>query len=231
LKTTAQAFGKKLHTYTIVDAIADKNVLPFKVDYISTFKEAENIEDTQVKNIDREKALSDPKRISNIIEYIREHFDQKTKRNSFYTLKERRLRGFNSLFAVSSIDMAKLYYTEFQKQLKNLPSDQKLKVATIFSYSPNEEEPDGTIDESSEDTNGLDKSSRDFLENAIKDYNVMFGTSYDTTADKFQNYYKDVSQKVKNREIDVLIVVNMFLTGFDATTLNTLWIDKNLHSH
>lgn len=212
LKTTEQAFGEKLHTYTIVDAIADKNVLPFKVDYISTIKEAENIEDTKVKNIDREKALSEPKRISNIVQYIREHFDQKTKRNSHYELKERRLKGFNSIFAVSSIDMAKLYYTEFQRQLKDLPSDQKLKIATIFSYAPNEEEPDGTIDENSEDTSGLDASSRDFLENAIDDYNKMFGTSYDTSSDKFENYYKDVSQRVKYREIDVLIVVNMFLT-------------------
>ncbi len=127
--------------------------------------------------------------------------------------------------------MAKLYYTEFQKQLTDLPSDQKLKIATIFSYAANEEEPDGTIDESSEDTTGLDGSSRDFLEAAIKNYNDMFGTSYDTSADKFQNYYKDVSQRVKDREIDILIVVNMFLTGFDATTLNTLWIDKNLQSH
>jgi len=231
LKTTEQAFGEKLHTYTIVDAIADKNVLPFKVDYISTIKEAENIEDTKVKNIDREKALSEPKRISNIVQYIREHFDQKTKRNSHYELKERRLKGFNSIFAVSSIDMAKLYYTEFQRQLKDLPSDQKLKIATIFSYAPNEEEPDGTIDENSEDTSGLDASSRDFLENAIDDYNKMFGTSYDTSSDKFENYYKDVSQRVKYREIDVLIVVNMFLTWFDATTLNTLWIDKNLRLH
>lgn len=231
LKTTQQAFWEQLHTYTIVDAIADKNVLPFKVDYISTIKEAENIEDEKVKNIDREKALAEPKRISNIVKYIREHFDQKTKRNSFYELKERRLRGFNSIFAVSSIDMAKLYYIEFQKQLKDLPSDQKLKVVTIFSYSANPEEPDGTIDENSEDTNWLDVTSRDFLEIAIKDYNAMFGTSYDTSSEKFQNYYKDVSQRVKDREIDILIVVNMFLTGFDATTLNTLWVDKSLQSH
>lgn len=231
LKTTQQAFGDKLHTYTIVDAIADKNVLPFKVDYISTIKKAEDIEDKTISDIDRQKALADPQRISNIVQYIREHFDQKTKRNSFYTLKERRLAGFNSLFAVSSIDMAKLYYLEFQKQLKDLPSDQKLKVATIFSYSANEEEPDGTIDENPEDTTRLDATSRDFLENAISDYNQMFGTSYDTSSDKFQNYYKDVSQRVKDREIDILIVVNMFLTGFDATTLNTLWVDKNLRSH
>ena len=148
-----------------------------------------------------------------------------------YTLVGAVQKGFNSLFAVSSIDMAKLYYTEFQKQFQNLPSDQQLKVATIFSYTANEEEPDGTIDENPEDTSGLDVSSRDFLENSIKDYNEMFWTSYDTSSDKFQNYYKDVSQRIKDREIDVLIVVNMFLTGFDATTLNTLWIDKNLQSH
>lgn len=231
LKTTEQAFGDKLHTYTIVNAIADKNVLPFKVDYVSTLREAENIEDKKVNNIDREKALSSPKRLSNIVQYIREHFDQKTKRNSFYKLKEKRLAGFNSIFAVSSIEMAKLYYTEFQKQLKNLPSNQQLKIATIFSYAPNEEEPDWIIDENSEDTSGLDKNSRDFLENAIKDYNKMFSTSYDTSADKFQNYYKDISQRVKDREIDILIVVNMFLTWFDATTLNTLWVDKNLRLH
>ncbi len=231
LKTTAQAFWDKLHTYTIVDAIADKNVLPFKVDYYSTLKKAENIEDQKVKNIDREKALSDPKRITNIVNYIIKHFDQKTKRNSFYELKERRLKWFNSIFAVSSIDMAKLYYVEFQKQLSILPSDQKLKIATIFSYSPNEEEPDGTFDENPEDTNWLDATSRDFLEKAIKDYNALFGTSYDTSADNFQNYYKDVSARVKDREIDILIVVNMFLTWFDATTLNTLWVDKNLQSH
>jgi len=231
LKTTEQAFGDKLHTYTIVDAIADKNVLPFKVDYISTLKEAENIEDKKVSNIDREAALSAPERLENIVKYIRERFDQKTKRNSFYKLKDRRLAGFNSIFTVSSIDMAKKYYAEFQKQLKNLPSDKKLKVATIYSFSVNEEEINGMIDENSEDTSGLDASSRDFLENAIKDYNKMFSTSYNTSSDKFQNYYKDVSQRVKDREIDILIVVNMFLTGFDATTLNTLWVDKNLRLH
>ena len=170
--------------------------------------------------------------------YIREHFDQKTKRNSFYKLKDRRLAGFNSIFAVSSIDVAKKYYTEFKKQLAGVPSDKKLKIAMIFSFGVNDEELDlsagqagGMIDENSEDTSGLDFSSRDFLENAIVDYNKMFGTSYDTSSDKFQNYYKDVSERVKNREVDILLVVNMFLTGFDATTLNTLWVDKNLRLH
>lgn len=231
LKTTEQAFGEKLHTYTIVDAIADKNVLPFKVDYVSTVREAENIEDKKVSDIDREAILSAPERISNIVSYIREHFDQKTKRNSFYKIKDRRLAGFNTIFAVSSIDAAKRYYAEFKKQLSDLPSDKQLKVATIYSFGVNDEDLDGMIDENSEDTSGLDVSSRDFLEKAIVDYNIMFGTSYDTSSDKFQNYYKDVSERVKKREIDILIVVNMFLTGFDATTLNTLWVDKNLRLH
>lgn len=231
LRTTEQAFGEKLHTYTIVDAIADRNVLPFKVDYVSTVKEAENIEDKKVSDIDREAVLAAPERLSNIVSYIREHFDQKTKRNSFYKLKDRRLAGFNSIFAVSSIDVAKKYYAEFKKQLMGEPSDKKLKVALIYSFGVNDEDADGMIDENSEDTSGLDASSRDFLDAAIVDYNAMFGTSYDTSSDKFQNYYKDVSLRVKNREIDLLIVVNMFLTGFDATTLNTLWVDKNLRLH
>ena len=236
-KTTKQAFGDKLHTYTIVNAIADKNVLPFKVDYISTVREAEDIEDKKVRDIDREAVLAAPERLANIVQYIRDHFDQKTRRSSFYKLKDRRLAGFNSIFAVSSIDAAKKYYAEFKKQLSDMPSDKKLKIAIIYSFGVNEEEIDlpaqvgGVIDENSEDTSGLDKSSRDFLENAIKDYNTMFGTSYDTSSDKFQNYYKDVSEKVKNREVDILLVVNMFLTGFDATTLNTLWVDKNLRLH
>ncbi|MBP6869169.1 MAG: type I restriction endonuclease subunit R [Candidatus Pacebacteria bacterium] len=231
LRTTEQAFGEKLHTYTIVDAIADKNVLPFKVDYVSTVREAEDIEDKKVSDIDREAVLASPERLENIVSYIRDHFDQKTKRNSFYKLQERRMAGFNSIFAVSSIDAAKKYYAEFKRQLADVPSDKRLKVATIYSFGVNEEEVNGVMDENSEDTSGLDSNSRDFLDAAIADYNAMFGTSYDTSADKFQNYYKDVSLRVKNREIDVLIVVNMFLTGFDATTLNTLWVDKNLRLH
>jgi type I restriction enzyme R subunit len=127
--------------------------------------------------------------------------------------------------------VAKKYYAEFKKQLADVPSDKKLKVATIFSFGVNDEDLDGMIDENSEDTSGLDANSRDFLESAIADYNAMFGTSYDTSSDNFQNYYKDVSERVKNREVDILLVVNMFLTGFDATTLNTLWVDKNLRLH
>ncbi len=234
LRTTEQAFGEKLHTYTIVDAITDKNVLPFRIDYISTMKEEEDIKDEKVWDIDREKALASPERISNIVTYIREHFDQKTKRNSFYKLKDRRLAGFNSIFTVTSIDVAKKYYAEFQKQMADLPGDKQLKIATIYSYGVNEDDPevDGVIeDENLEDTSRLDQSSRDFLEDAIQDYNKIFKTNFDTSSDKFQNYYKDVSQRVKDRELDLLIVVNMFLTGFDATTLNTLWVDKNLRLH
>ena len=234
LRTTQQAFGDMLHTYTIVDAITDKNVLPFRIDYISTMKEQENIADAQVWDIDREKALAAPERISNVVQYIREHFDQKTKRNSFYQLKDRRLAGFNAIFAVASIEVAKKYYTEFKSQMADLPGDKKLKVATIYSYGVNEadDEDNGIIkDENLEDTSCLDQSSRDFLEAAIQDYNQLFKTNFDTSGDKFQNYYKDVSQRVKDREIDLLIVVNMFLTGFDATTLNTLWVDKNLRLH
>ena len=259
LKTTDQAFGKRLHIYTIVDAIADGNVLPFRVDYISTMREQEDIRDEQVRNIDREKALMAPERISHIVAYILEHFAQKTKRNgkSFIfnkltnisevaeggkkgnnEVKEQkqkvRMQGFNSIFAVSSIEAAKLYYLEFKRQMEELSPDRKLNVAIIYSYGANEAEEDFSgipDDENSENTDGLDKSSRDFLESAIVDYNKMFATNYDTSSEKFQNYYKDVSLRMKNREIDLLIVVNMFLTGFDATTLNTLWVDKNLRMH
>jgi len=256
LKTTEQAFGEKLHTYTIVDAITDKNVLPFRIDYISTVREAEDIDDEKVRSIDTEAILGAPERISKIVQYIREHFDQKTKRNSraytFSTLQnihevvsardrhaveeiknKIRMSGFNSIFAVSSIEAAKKYYAEFKRQQADAPELVKLKIAIIFSYGVNEDEEllDGLEDENSEGTEGLDSSSRDFLENAIIDYNEMFATNYDTSSDKFQNYYKDVSLRMKNREIDLLIVVNMFLTGFDATTLNTLWVDKRLRSH
>lgn len=230
-KTTEQAFGKKLHTYTIVDAITDRNVLPFRVDYVSTMKEEENIQDAKVWNIDREKALLAPKRISNIVDYILKHFDQKTKRNSFYKLKERRLAGFNSIFAVSSIDAAKLYYTEFQQQMVDLPSDKRLKIATIYSFGINEDIEGVLSEEDTDNTDKLDASSREFLDKAIKDYNRIFDTNFDTSSKKFENYYKDVSERVKKREIDLLLVVNMFLTGFDATTLNTLWVDKNLRLH
>ena len=253
LFTTAQTFGDQLHSYTIVDAINDKNVLPFRVDYIKTMEEDEDIDDEEVWDIDRKKALEAPRRIELVTKYILDHFDQKTYRGDksyiFNTLtnikevasakrdtveeikKKQRVNGFNSIFAVASVPMAKLYYKEFQRQMKADPTKQ-MKVAVIYSYGANEAEVDGILDEeNSEDTSALDQSSREFLDAAIQDYNEMFQTSYDTSGEKFQNYYKDVSLRMKNKELDLLIVVNMFLTGFDATTLNTLWVDKNLKMH
>lgn len=254
LKTTQQAFGDKLHTYTIVDAINDENVLPFRIDYVNTIKEKTGIADEQVSAIDREKAMASPERVSQVVKYILEHFDQKTKRSSFYSFRvlddihkvasarkgagvsehktEQKLGGFNAMFAVASIPMAKAYYNEFKRQQADVPEAQRLKIATIYSYGANEEEIDGILaEENPESTTQLDQQSRDFLEGAIRDYNRMFSTNYDTSSDKFQNYYKDLSLRMKNRQVDLLIVVNMFLTGFDATTLNTLFVDKNLKQH
>jgi len=230
LRTTEQAFGEKLHTYTIVDAISDKNVLPFRIDYVNTIKVGTVI-DKQVSSIDTEKALLAPERISQIVAYTLEHFDQKTRRAQHYTLGDKRVRGFNALFATASIEAARVYYNHFQLLQEQLPSDRKLKVGLIYSYGANDAVEDGALDEEGLDTGALSMDARTFLEDAIQDYNDMFGTSYDTSADKFQNYYKDLSLRLKNREIDVVIVVNMFLTGFDATTLNTLFVDKNLRAH
>ena len=254
LRTTAQAFGDQLHTYTIVDAINDRNVLPFRVDYTKTMDMEPDIDDKEVWDIDRERAFLAPERIRLVTDYILTHFDQKTYRGSkTYTFsvlqniaevasasgraaieeikQKQRLSGFNAIFAVSSVEAAKLYYAEFKRQMAEAPQ-RRLKVALIYSYGANEAEADGILDEeNSEDTSALDKSSRDFLESAISDYNEMFRTNYSTDGDNFQNYYKDVSLRMKNRDLDLLIVVNMFLTGFDATTLNTLWVDKNLKMH
>ena len=254
LRTTEQAFGDQLHAYTIVDAINDKNVLPFRVDYIKTMDAEPDIDDKEVWDINREKAFLAPERIRLVTDYILTHFDQKTYRgDKTYTYsvlqniaevasagskqqieeikQKQRVSGFNSIFAVSSVDAAKLYYAEFQRQMAENPQ-KRLKVAVIYSYGANEEETDGILDEENpEDTSALDQSSRDFLDAAIADYNGMFHTNYSTDGDKFQNYYKDVSLRMKNKELDLLIVVNMFLTGFDATTLNTLWVDKNLKMH
>jgi len=230
LKTTQQAFGDKLHTYTIVDAITDKNVLPFRIDYVNTIKVG-STGDKQVSAIDTENALLAPARVSQVTRYILEHFDQKTKRQEGYALGERRVKGFNSVFATASISAARTYYREFKSQQEGLLPDQRLKVATIFSYAPNPDVEDGLLDEEGFETEALSGDARSFLETAIADYNKLFGTSFDTSSDSFQNYYKDLSQKLKTRELDLVIVVNMFLTGFDATTLNTLWVDKNLRSH
>lgn len=251
--TTEQTFGDQLHTYTIVDAINDKNVLPFRVDYIKTMDTDADIDDEQVWDIDRKKAFEAPERIALVTKYILEHFDQKTYRgdktyvyNALTNIAEvasadrgkveeikrkQRISGFNSIFAVSSVPMAKLYYDEFRRQIKADPT-KNLKIAVIYSYGANEEDADGILDEENpEDTSALDQTARDFLDSAILDYNQMFHTNYDTSSDKFQNYYKDISLRMKNKELDLLIVVNMFLTGFDATTLNTLWVDKNLKMH
>ncbi|NBO55873.1 MAG: type I restriction endonuclease subunit R, partial [Actinobacteria bacterium] len=230
-RTTEQAFGEKLHTYTIVDAINDKNVLPFRIDYVNTIKTPEVLADKKVSAIDKEKALLAPERMKQVVAYILEHFDQKTKRAQHYSLAGKRVNGFNALFATASIDAAKRYYNQFFMQQETLPPNKKLKVGLIYSFATNEPDDLDLLDDEGFETDGLDLDSRSFLDDAIQDYNDMFGTSFDTSADKFQNYYKDLSLRLKRREIDVVIVVNMFLTGFDATTLNTLWVDKNLKSH
>ncbi|WP_421784768.1 type I restriction endonuclease subunit R [Gardnerella sp. DNF00983] len=267
ISTTEQTFGPCLHTYTIINAINDKNVLPFRVEYVATVKTSSELEkatDELVKDINRPEVIRHPERVHNVVQYIIEHFSQKTYRNE-KTYKYKRIlnvkelaadkhnsvepkksseavdvNGFNSIFAVADIELAKLYYNEFKKQQQNLPPSERLKVVTIFSYAVNEGESDsseysngmGSLgEENSESTARLDANSQEFLESAINDYNQMFGMHYDTSNSEFQSYYKDVSMRMKNKEIDVLIVVNMFLTGFDATTLNTLWVDKNLRMH
>ena len=228
--TTEQTFGDRLHSYTIVDAINDKNVLPFRVDYIKTMDIDADIDDEEVWDINRRKVFEDPKRVSKVANYILDHFDQKTYRgdktyefNALTNIGEvasatrgkveeikqkQRLSGFNSIFAVASVPMAKMYYDEFRKIISANPT-KNLKIAVIYSYAANEEEVEGMLDEeNSEDTSALDQNSRDFLESAIQDYNQMFHTNYDTSSDKFQNYYKDVSLRMKNKELDLLIVVN-----------------------
>ncbi len=233
--TTAQLFGgepdkngkptKALHTYTIINAIRDKNVLRFHVDYSSTMRMKNDVDRKQVWGIDTDEALHDPRRISIVTKYIIDLFADKTKQ-----------RKFNSLFAVDSVKSAILYYNEFKKQLSQLGAPD-LRVATIYTFNANEEETDEWGmggDENPEDVGTApDAQSRDALEQAIRDYNRMWTphTSYSTDGDKFQAYYKDVSLRMKKKEIDLLIVVGMFLTGFDAKTLNTLWVDKNLKLH
>lgn len=245
-ETTEQVFGERLHTYTIVNAIADKNVLPFRYEYVGRVDIRDDVKDEKVYNIDEEKLFDNKMRISLITNYIIDHFSTKTKTSESYIYStldnvvdvakkqdieeiksKKNINGFNSIFAVSSIKMAKEYYAEFKKELSIRNSN--LKIALIYSYGVNGE--DGVIDENSESTEALSTDDRTFLDKAIKDYNKMFGTSYDTSSERFQNYYKDVSLRMKNREIDILIVANMFLTGFDAKTLNTLWVDKNLKWH
>ena len=230
LRTTEQAFGDKLHIYTIVDAIRDGNVLPFRIDYIKTIKERDDINEEQVYGIQREAAYKDADRVDMIVNYILEHYDIKTMSTYAYEHKGRKVQGFNSLFAVASIDMAKLYYSAF-KRIQQQRGGKQLKIATIYSFQPNEADDGSGLPDESFDTESLDTPSRQFLDAAIKDYNEMFSTNFSTDGDGFQNYYKDLSQRMKEREIDLVIVVNMFLTGFDTTTLNTLWVDKDLRDH
>ena len=234
-ETTSSIFGAQLHSYVITDAIRDGKVLKFKVDYnniVPKFKTAEKeIDEKKLKKLEN-KMLLHPDRISEITKHILKVFDTKTHRNEFYDLKNRRLNGFNAMFAVQSVDAAKVYYEEFEKQQKDLPIEKRLKVATIYSFQANEEQKAiGEISEESFDVSAMDSSAKEFLEKVIDDYNGYFKTNFSTNGNEFQNYYKDLSLRVKNKEVDLLIVVGMFLTGFDAPTLNTLFVDKNLRYH
>ena len=265
LATTAQLFGgepdeegnrtKPLHSYTIINAINDKNVLKFKIDYVRTMRRRDGVEDDQVWGIDSEELLKDDRYITNNVAYILDNFARKTKRSEGYKMsvtqnvvemakarqkkvEEKRTKiatkGFNSIFAVDSTEKAKLYYDKFAELQADKPEDEKLRIATIFTYAPNEAEGDsiGALeDENPEGTDRLEKVDKEFLARAIDDYNQAFGTTYGVDAQRFANYYKDISLRMKNKEIDILIVVGMFLTGFDAKTLNTLWVDKNLKMH
>ena len=234
-ETTAGIFGAQLHSYVITDAIRDGKVLKFKVDYnniTAKFKSAEKEEDEQKLKKLENKMFLHPERITEITKYILEVFDTKTHRNEYYDLKHRRMNGFNSMFAVQSVDAAKLYYEEFKRQQKDLPEDKKLRVATIYSFVENEEQRAiGEISEENFDVSAMDSTAKEFLDQVISDYNGYFKTNYSTSGGEFQNYYKDLSLKVKENKIDLLIVVGMFLTGFDAPTLNTLFVDKNLRYH
>ena len=227
-ETTSSVFGRQLHSYVITDAIRDEKVLKFKVDYNNVkphFKDFETeYDEKKLSAIENKQALLHPERIKEISQYILNNFRIKTHRG----IDAR--NGFNAMFAVSSVDAAKCYYEE----LNNLQKDSKkpLKIATIFSFAANEEQSSigEIIDENFEPT-ALNLSAKEFLTNAINDYNAMFNTSFGVDSKEFQNYYRDLAKRVKNKEIDLVIVVGMFLTGFDAPTLNTLFVDKNLRFH
>ena len=233
--TTSGTFGAQLHCYVITDAIRDGKVLKFKVDYNNItpkFKEIEmETDEEKLKKLEK-KMLLHPDRITEITKYILKVFDTKTHRNEFYDLKHRRLNGFNAMFAVQSVEAAKLYYEEFQKQQESLPEEKRLKVATIYSFSANEEPSAiGEIEDENFEPSAMDSTAKEFLNKAINDYNKLFKSNFSTEGKEFQNYYSDLSNRVKNKEVDLLIVVGMFLTGFDAPTLNTLFVDKNLRYH
>lgn len=233
--TTSGTFGAQLHCYVITDAIRDEKVLKFKIDYNNItpkFKEIEmETDEEKLKKLEK-KMLLHPERITEITKYVLKVFDTKTHRNEFYDLKHRRLNGFNAMFAVQSVEAAKLYYEEFQKQQEALPEEKRLKVATIYSFSANEEPSAiGEIEDENFEPSAMDSTAKEFLNRAINDYNKLFKTNFSTEGKEFQNYYSDLSNRVKNKEVDLLIVVGMFLTGFDAPTLNTLFVDKNLRYH
>ena len=233
--TTAGIFGAQLHSYVITDAIRDKKVLKFKVDYNdirAKFKAAETeTDDKKLKELEK-RMLLHPERIFKIVEYILKVYNTKTHRNEYYNIKQKRLNGFNAMFAVQSVEAAKLYYEEFQKQQENLPEEKRLKVATIYSFAANEERNAiGDIPDENFEPSAMESTAKEFLDKVISDYNDYFKTNFSTNGSEFQNYYKDLSKKVKDKKIDILIVVGMFLTGFDAPTLNTLFVDKNLRYH
>ena len=227
-ETTASVFGRELHSYVITDAIRDEKVLKFKVDYNDVrpqFKSIETeIDETKLSAAENKAALLHPERIREISQYILKNYKTKTHSNKVGH------NGFNAMFAVSSVDAAKAYYEEFKHLQKE--SIKPLKIATIFSYAANEEQSaiGDIIDEGFEPT-AMDRSAKEFLTSAINDYNAMFRTNYSVDSNEFQNYYRDLAKRVKNKEIDLIIVVGMFLTGFDAPTLNTLFVDKNLRYH
>ena len=227
-ETTASVFGSELHSYVITDAIRDEKVLKFKVDYNDVrpqFKSIETeIDENKLSAAENKMALLHPARIKEISEYILNNFRIKTHRNQGSN------KGFNAMFAVSSVDAAKCYYEELNKLQKD--NDKPLKIATIFSFAANEEQSAiGDILDEGFEPSAMDVSAKEFLTKAINDYNVLFRTSYGVDSNEFQNYYRDLAKRVKNKEIDLLIVVGMFLTGFDAPTLNTLFVDKNLRYH
>ncbi len=227
-ETTADVFGRELHSYVLTDAIRDDKVLKFKVDYNNVrpqFKKLEEEQDEQeLSAAENKKALLHPARIKEISQYILKNFKIKTHRN------EGSNKGFNAMFAVSSVDAAKCYYDELTNLQKGV--EKPLRIATIFSYAANEEQnAKGDIADETFEPSALDVSAKEFLVKAINDYNTMFKTNYGVDSNQFQNYYRDLSDRVKKQEIDLVIVVGMFLTGFDAPTLNTLFVDKNLRYH
>ncbi len=233
IATTADVFGQRLHSYVITDAIRDGKVLKFKVDYNNLLYEYKKAEENAIElEGEDSKLLLHENRIEKIVEYILENYDKKTHRNENLNIEQKREKGFNAMFAVESIQMAKQYYIQFKKSQENIPEEERLRVFTIFSYAQNEEQDVvGNVEDESLDIDELDKTSKQFIEHVIQDYDKTFETNFASDGIDFQNYYRDVSRRVKNKDIDLLIVVGMFLTGFDAPTLNTLFVDKNLRYH